>query len=641
MRIACLLPRKDMVERAWRVLMKNGVDWQALGLTIDYGPKFYALEWVEKIKSETPRPDIIVARGLHATLIKQHCTIPLVEIRLTAQEMGLLVVQALKMVHKAHPRIGVVGYMNQYCNMDRFDEIFDIELHSYLVQDDISDIEALYECARQAVRDKMDVIIGGDVAQEIAQQGEIPNLYIQSTGDSFWEAFLSVKRMAYAIELEQLNSSRLQTLLDNAFSTVVCLNVQGRVTMINQIAEMQLGWAQADVQGQPLSALVPGLGMDVLMPVLTEGRTVFSVYIDIGPRSMVANISPILTENGIAGAVLSAQPVKLVEEMGSAVRRHQMGKYSFTGASEEIGEPSAAMRRTEALCRQYAGSEFPVLIFSDPGNLQHRFAQLIHRTSRRERGEFIYADCTEIPAADQIHALFGSAEENGSILRAANGGTLYLENIQVLAPPCQRRLLSVLKHQSFMDARYRQEPISVRIVASAPVLLAQMAEEGRFDAELYYALHTLPLSLPPLRERKEDILYWAEQFLAHYRERYKRYIALTAGGKRQLTDYPWNGNVVQLRAFCQHLILTAQRRTIDEVDIRRLYGRMYFAAAPAPAAQAARESVRTGGEAERISRLLAQYNGNRSRTAAALDISTTTLWRKIKKYGLTDDALTE
>ena len=153
MRIACLLPRKDMVERAWRVLMKNGVDWQALGLTIDYGPKFYALEWVEKIKSETPRPDIIVARGLHATLIKQHCTIPLVEIRLTAQEMGLLVVQALKMVHKAHPRIGVVGYMNQYCNMDRFDEIFDIELHSYLVQDDISDIEALYECARQAVRD--------------------------------------------------------------------------------------------------------------------------------------------------------------------------------------------------------------------------------------------------------------------------------------------------------------------------------------------------------------------------------------------------------------------------------------------------------------------------------------------------------
>ena len=99
--------------------------------------------------------------------------------------------------------------------------------------------------------------------------------------------------------------------------------------------------------------------------------------------------------------------------------------------------------------------------------------------------------------------------------------------------------------------------------------------------------------------------------------------------------------MVQLRAFCQHLILTAQRRTIDEVDIRRLYGRMYFAAAPAPAAQAARESLRIGGEAERISRLLAQYNGNRSRTAAALDISTTTLWRKIKKYGLTDDALTE
>ena len=91
MRIACLLPRKEMVESAWQVLMKNNADWQALGLTIDYGPKFYALEWVEKIKSETPRPDIIVARGLHATLIKQHCTIPLVEIRLTAQSGELTV----------------------------------------------------------------------------------------------------------------------------------------------------------------------------------------------------------------------------------------------------------------------------------------------------------------------------------------------------------------------------------------------------------------------------------------------------------------------------------------------------------------------------------------------------------------------
>ena len=636
MRIACLLPRKDMVERAWSVLMQNDVDWKNLGLTIDYGPKLYALEWIEKMKKETPRPDIIMARGLHATLIKLHCAIPLVEIRLTAQEMGLLIVQALKRTDKPHPRIGVVGYKNQYCNMDQFDEIFGIELHSYLVQDDISSIDALYERARQAVREQMDVIIGGDVAQEVAEQGSIPSLYIQSTGDSFWEAFLSAKRLAYAIEQEQLNSSRLQTLLDNAFSTVVCMDTLGRVTLINHVAGMQLGWKPAAVQGRLLSELVPDLNMDTLTPVLTEGKTVFSLYIDIGPRSMVANVSPIQTDSGIAGAVLSAQPVKLVEEMGSVVRQHQESRYSFSAAPQDIGEPSAAIRQAASQCRQFASSEFPVLIYSQPGNLQIRFAQLIHRSSRREQGRFVCADCAELPENEQIQALFGAPDDNGGLIRAANGGTLYLENVQALSLPAQHRLLSALKYHAFMDTHYQQEQLSVRIVVSAQDTLPALVEAGRFDSELYYSLNTLSISLPPLRERTEDIPYWADQFLAHYRERYQRYVTLTAGGKKQLMSYQWQGNVIQLRAFCQRLILIARHRTIDEVDIRRLYERMY----PAPMAEAVQpveKTVYAGSEAELIARLLSQYDGSRSRVASALGISTTTLWRKIKKYGLKDE----
>ena len=636
MRIACLLPRKDMVESAWQVLMKNNADWQALGLTIDYGSRSYTLEWIEKKKNELPRPDIIIARGLSATLIKLNCTIPLVEVQLTAQEMSLLVVQALKMVSRPHPRVGVVGYKNQYCNMDQFDEIFGIELHQYLVDNDIGSIEALYECARQAVRDQMDIIIGGDVAQEVAKQGGILSLYIQLTGDSFWEAFRAAKRMAYAIEQEQLNSSRLQTLLDNAFSTVVCMDTAGRVTLINHVAEMQLGWTPALTQGRSISELVTDLDINVLTPVLAEGKTVFSLYIDIGPRSMVANISPILTDSGIAGAVLSAQPVKLVEEMGSVVRQHQQSRYSFAGTPQDISEPSTVIRRAAAQCKQFAASEFPVLIYSGPGNMQIRFAQLIHQHSKRDKGRFVYADCAELTEAEQIQAIFGASEEKGGLIRAANGGTLYLENIQALSLPCQHRLLSALKYQSFMDTHYQQEQLSVRFVASASETLPGLVEEGLFDSELYYSVNTLSVYLPPLRERTEDIPYWADQFLAHYRERYQRYITMTSGGKQQLMSYQWQGNVIQLRAFCQHLILIAKHRTVDEVDIRRLYERMY----PAPittAIQPVEKSAYAGSEADLIAQLLSQYDGNRSRVASALGISTTTLWRKIKKYGLKDE----
>ena len=635
MRIACLAPRKDMVDRAWQTLMKNGVNYQAYGLTIDYGSNFYAKEWIRKIKEGPDKPDIIIARGLQATLIKLNSAIPIVEVRLTAQEMSLLIVQAVRLAGKERPRIGVIGNVNQYCDMEYFDEIFGIELHRYLVPTDQSDVRELADCAHQAVLDGMDVIIGGDVALEVARKAGVPNLYIQSTGDSFWEAFRTAKSMAYAIEQERIHASRFRTLLDNAFSSIICMDHQGRVTLINQVAEMQLGWNSSAVAGRPIGELVNDLGGDALSPVLAEGKTVFSRYIDIGPNSMVANISPIVTESGITGAVLSAQQVKQLEEMGSAARRHQWTYQLPRGARQDIGEPSPAIREAAALARQYADSEFPVLIVSEPGNDQIRFARLIHERSRRSAGEFVYVNCAEIAQEEQEQALFGAAGERGGLVRAANGGTLYLENVDRLSPVCRQRLLSVLKYRTLLDTKYRSEHIRVRVVASAPRDLAELGAKGEFDSELYYALNTLSVTVPPLRERREDISYWTDQFLMHYRERYKRYITLTAGGKQQLMNCRWDGNAVQLRAFCQHLILSARRRTIDEVDVRRLYEKMY----PVPAGAGApplRADAYPGGEAETIAGTLRRCGGSRSRAAAALGISTTTLWRKIKKYDLTD-----
>lgn len=634
MRISCLLPRKEMVDQSWRTLMENGADWQAYNITIDYGPTDYAIEWARQLEASADKPDIIIARGLQATHIKHNCSIPLVEIRMTAQEMSLLVLQAKRMAQKERPRIGVVGYTNQFCNMDYFGKIFDIDLHTYLVKNGRSDRVELHACARQAAQEGMDVIIGGDVAQQEAGIAGIPHLYIQPTGDSFWEAFRSAKSMAYAIEQEQINTSRLMTLLNNSFSAVICLDNEGRITLINHVAEIQLGMKPFELVGRPIGEIVRDLSQEMLSSVLVDGQTVFSLYMDIGPQSMIANISPILTDNGTAGALISAQQVTLLEEMGSVVRQRQSSSRIAEATLQSIGEPSAAIRQLVSTSRQYAGSEFPVLIFSQPGNGQERFAQAIHNQSKRNSGGFVFVNCAEIAAGEQMQTLFAPAGEPGGLARVANGGTLYLENVHALIRPCQQRLLSLLKHRLLIDTRMQREAVNVRVIASAPDTLAGLVQQGRFDQDLFYILNTLPLHIPPLRERQEDIYYWTDQFLMRYRERYKRYITLTAGGKRQLASYSWSGNMLQLRAFCQHLILAARHRTIDEVDIRRLYEKMYPAAMPDVQARIPEPSACPDGEAEVIARLLSQYHGNRSRVAAAMNISTTTLWRKIKRYGL-------
>lgn len=633
MRIACLVHKKEIADCAWRVLTENGVDWRAYHLSIEYGPTNFAIEWAQRMEVSANKPDIIIARGLQAIHIKRNCTIPVVEIRLTAQEMSLLILQAKAIAGKEHPRIGVVGYTNTYCNMDYFGEIFDIDLHPYMVKDDQGDRQALHACAKQAIWDKMDVIIGGQLAQQEATAGGIPNLYITSTGDSFLEAFRAAKNMAYAIEKEQLNSSSMMTLLDNSFSAMICFDSAGKVTLINHLAEIQLGMKPVDVTGKPVQQIINDLSSDILNSVLADGRMVFSLYIDIGQHSMVANISPIVVENHVAGGMISAQQVSLVEEMGSVARQHQASTHRAAATLQSIGEPSTAIRRLVATAKQYASSEFPVLIFSQPGNGQERFAEAIHNQSKQKNGAFVTVNCAEITEDEQMQMLFAPANEAGGLVRMANGGTLYLENIHALIPSCQQRLLSLVKNKLLIDTHLRRERISVRIIASSTDTLPKLVRDGQFDQELFFILNTLPLEIPPLRERKDDIYYWANQFLIRYREKYKRYITLTSGGNKQLAAYSWSGNTIQLRSFCQNLILTAKRRTIDEVDIRRLYEKMY-PLLPSDVELLPQRYVSPDSEADLIAQLLSQYHGNRSQVAAAMNISTTTLWRKIKRYNL-------
>ena len=623
-----------MVDQAWRVMMENRIDWREYNMTIECGTADDAVEWTRRLADSADRPDIIITRGLSATYVKQNCTIPVVEMRMTAQEMSLLVLKARKLSGKDHPKIGVVGYSNQYCSMDSFNEIFGIDLHMYLTAAGLEGPQELRAKARQAASDGMDVIIGGDVAQSEAGLAGVPNLFIETTGDSFLEALRQAKGMSYAIRQEQLNTTWLRTLLDNSFSAVICMDTEGRVTLVNHVAGMQLGVDPEKLIGQRLDTAVPELNTDALMPVLKDGKTIFSRYLDIGTRSMVANVSPIVTDTGIVGAVLSAQQVKLLEEMEAVVRQHQRANHPAETSLKDIGEPSGAIRHASAQARLYAASEFPVLINSEPGNAQERFAQAIHNQSRRADGPFVTVNCAEIPAEEQVRALFGPLPDSGGLVSEAGIGTLYLENIQDLCAVCQQRLVTLIKKHTVLDGNYREKHIGVRLIVHSAANLYRLAQEGRFDRELFCLINSLPLDLPPLRERREDIPYWVDLFLSHYRERYKRYITLTAGGKKQMMSYDWIGNVTQLRSFCQQMILSARQRMVDEVYVRRQYSWMYPPLLPAETPRPADKGAFANREAELIAQMLSQYQNNRSRVAAAMNISTTTLWRKMKKYGL-------
>ena len=157
-----------------------------------------------------------------------------------------------------------------------------------------------------------------------------------------------------------------------------------------------------------------------------------------------------------------------------------------------------------------------------------------------------------------------------------------------------------------------------------------MAEEGKFRKDLYYAITTLTLTPVPLRERREDLIRFAQYHIENYCKLYSRYIKLTRGAIERIAEYPWEGNEHQLKNFCEKLVLSSTRRSVDEVQVDQLLNESYpFDLRRRPEKHIV---VYKDPEAAHIAELLEKHNGNRTMVAKEMNISTTTLWRKIKKH---------
>lgn len=239
----------------------------------------------------------------------------------------------------------------------------------------------------------------------------------------------------------------------------------------------------------------------------------------------------------------------------------------------------------------------------------------------------------------QIAVLFGEGAEEkqkGGALERAAFGTLLIRDIDELCLRCQYRLMRVMRYKVFMKTDIEEIPsMEVRIIATAREELAEKVINGQFREDLYYLLNAFAIHLPPLRERREDIPGLVQNYFKQYNKKYSKRVSLTKGGLEELCNARWDGNALQLERFCERLVLTAHKRNMDEVCIRELLMELY----PKIETHSTVKSVVVyePPEKEEIRQALAQCSGNRQKTAQLLGISTATLWRKMKKYGIASD----
>lgn len=229
---------------------------------------------------------------------------------------------------------------------------------------------------------------------------------------------------------------------------------------------------------------------------------------------------------------------------------------------------------------QVAPTDLSVLITGESGVGKESFPQIIHQYSKRKHGQYIAVNCGAIPEGTIDSELFGhekgaftgAISERKGYFGEADGGTIFLDEVGELPLPTQARLLRVLETGEFIKVgSSKVEKTNVRIVAATNVNLSQAIVDGRFREDLYYRLNTVPIQIPPLRERGEDVVLLFRKFASDFAEKYQMpAIQLTDEAKQVLLGYSWPGNVRQLKNITEQISIIETNREVT-ADILRGY----------------------------------------------------------------------
>jgi two-component system response regulator HydG len=303
------------------------------------------------------------------------------------------------------------------------------------------------------------------------------------------------------------------------------------------------------------------------------------------------------------------------------------------------------MQLVYKLIEDVAPTDATVLIQGDSGTGKELVARAIYEQSPRRGMPFIVINCAAYPSTLLESELFG--HEKGAFTGAsrrragrfeqADGGTVFLDEIGEIPQTAQIKLLRVLQSQKFERLGGEQTlTVDVRILAATNKNLLEQVKEGHFREDLFYRLNVIPIHLPPLRERQNDIPLLARHFLKIFAERQKKAIReFGSEAMRALLAYRWPGNVRELENTIEHAVVLAKGGAVEGVD---LPPSLMVRAPAAEPAQAASKTI-TGNEARLLREVLEECNWNKTLAAVRLGISRSTLYEKIKKYQLVPPTL--
>jgi PAS domain S-box-containing protein len=447
---------------------------------------------------------------------------------------------------------------------------------------------------------------------------------------------------------------KFAAILNSVWEAVITVDRDHRISSFNRAAERLVGVPAAEATGKDcrdvLKASFGPAQHDCPMGDLTEGgipRTdVDGTLVRADGRIVPISASWAFLEDPAGeriGFVLSFRSFEEIERIAEE-RRARFPYGAIVGKTPRI-------RQIFELIDTIKDTDSTVLVTGESGTGKGLFARAIHDLSPRREKPFVKVTCAALSEALLESELFGHVKGafTGAIadkvgrFEAADGGTIFLDEIGDISFALQVKLLRVLQEREFERVgSSRTQTSDVRVIAATNRDLRELMKAGRFREDLFYRLHVIPVAVPPLRERKEDIPLLVDHILKRLKGRgLDRVRVVSPEAMRCLIDYPWPGNVRELENVLERGAVCSRGAVLSVADLSeevREHGRPRTKEPPgphaAPDAGAGGDAPGQESEKETILRTLEANRWNRGDAAAALGIDRSTLWRKMMRLGI-------
>jgi PAS domain S-box-containing protein len=585
------------------------------------------------------RTQVVISRGGTYRLIKEAgIGIPAVEIRFSPFD----IIESLSMAVEKRRPLAIVGYSNI---INSHDEKFlkkivktRLTIKNITEGDDVQAV--INSCAARGFT----AFLGDTIVKKVCDEAGY-ECYLHRSGASAIQAAMDeALRINAAIKQEQELTRRLRTVIDFVHDGIIAADGNGKVILFNAIAQDLLGVKREKILGEP----VTGLKDLPLIRNMEKEEQIIDQSFSAGGRLLSASMIPVAMEHDFFGSVIVIRDIRKLQDWEQKLRvaladKGFIARHTF----DAIIHKSGVMAHCISIAKKFSRYSASVLIEGESGVGKELFAQSIHNAGPFRQGPFVAVNCAVLPKSLIESELFGYAEGaftgsrkggKAGYFELAHKGTLFLDEISELPLDVQAQLLRVIQEKQVMRlGDTKIVPVEVRLICAANNNLVDMAHRALFRKDLLFRINTLSLYIPSLSKRREDIPVLANHFLTGFCNTYNKNISgFTPKAAAWLKDYHYEGNVRELRNMVERAVIISQGSMIRVPDLQsglRADDDFPGSARPGPDGVPAAPAAVALDDAEKkhIHRVLADNDFSMTRAAAALQISRSTLWRKIRR----------